>query len=209
MKFSDLKNIKIDINALKNLSLKDIRNFVNENQVLSLNIAIAGATIFLMVFVVQARIGEYVKLKSELDEISGKEATVRQYEKVIKEARDFWKAVPGGVPDEQMISFITQAATRRNITISTFDPPRSSAAGFYNEVTVDLVCTARGFKDLLLFVNDLESSQYLVKVNSLSFKEQGSRGAKGQSSAGDPMLALEINVSSVELMRNAKKEPQE
>ena len=109
MNLNDLKNIKIDLNSLKNFSLEDIRNFINEQQVLALNLVIGFSMILVMGFVVNMHVQEYAVLKKKVGDLSAKEDPVHHYEKVMKQSAAFWKTVPSAVPEDQMISFINES----------------------------------------------------------------------------------------------------
>ncbi len=205
MSFNDLKNIKFDVNRLKSFSWQDVRNFVNEQQVLALNIVIAVGSLLIVSFFMNARIQEYSKVKEDLSALEMKEDPVRQYEKTVKESARAFQAFPEALSEDQMVSFITQMAARHQIVIDEFKPPVTNFNAFYQEMTVSLVCSVSKFQDALFFVNGIETSNLAFKVNSWSVRPKDvPRDRFVDLSSG---LVMSIEISSIELTDNAQRKP--
>ncbi len=204
MNLDNFKNIKIDINSLKNLSFEDVRNFINEQQVLALNIAIGLGALIVGMFVINMRFQEYTNLKLRMDELVVKEEPARNYEKILKKAQNFLEKVPSNLSEENLIPYLTEIADRHNITINELQPPYVRIEGFYREVRISLVCSVKDFRNALIFVNDLESSKYMLKVNSWVInpekKEQEIDDPRAQ-----PRFLMSLDISSMQLMENDNK----
>jgi len=200
MNLNSLKNIKFDINALKNLSLEDIRNFINEQQVLALNIALTLGALIAGTFVIQMRLEEYANLKRSLDEIIVKEEPAYKYDKLLKNKATFLESLPLALSEEEMIPYLTQLADKHHVVITDLQPPYEKIEGFYREVKLLFVCSADNFQDAMIFLNDIESSKYMLKVNSWSLGPK----QKGQS-IEDPRLksglSMSFDISAMRLMK--------
>lgn len=199
MNLDSLKNIKIDVNALKNFSIEDVRNFINEQQVLALNIVIALAAVIVGVFVIHMRLEEYLSLKQSLDELVVKEEPARRYEKLLKEKKSLLGTLPQALSEEEVIPYLTQLADQHRVVINELQPPYERVQGFYREVKVVFVCSVANFHDAVLFVNDMENSKYMFKINSwsLSPKEKGLAMEDPRTRSG---LQMFLDISSMRLM---------
>jgi hypothetical protein len=204
MNLEDLKNIKIDMNALKNISMADVRNFINEQQVLALNIAIALGAVIVGLILLHIRLEEYGKLKRQLNSLVVKEEPARKYDKSLKKTRDFLKTLHPSLAEEDVIPYLTQFADRHHVVISELRPPQTRVEAFYREVNILMVCSMASFHEALMFFNDLENSEFLFKINSLSMSPQ-----QNAKSLDDPrlksQLTVSLDISSIQLMENDNK----
>jgi hypothetical protein len=200
MNLNSLKDIKFDLKALKNISIADIRNFINEQQVLSLNIAIGLSALFAAVVVLNAQFQEYSKLKLRLNELTVKEEPARAYDKILKRTGDFMQEIPAALSEEDVIPYLTQITNRHHIVIKELQPPYTTTEGFYREVRVSFVCSVTDFHEALVFINDLENSKYMIKVNSWSFVPQKT-GRDADDPRLKPGLLMSLDISSMRLMK--------
>jgi hypothetical protein len=204
MNLDSLKNIKFDVNALKNFSIEDVRNFINEQQVLALNIAIALGALIAGVFVINMRLAEYSELNRRLDEVTVKEEPAQMYEKALKKTRDFLQAAPSVLSEEELIPYLTGLVDRHRMIISELRPPSEKAEGFFYEVRVSFVCFVDNFHDALAFVNEMENSKYMLKINSWSLDPKEKVQA-GKDPREKTRLLMTMDVSSMRLMENDNK----
>jgi hypothetical protein len=199
MNLDSFKNIKLDLNALKNFSIEDVRNFINEQQVLALNIAIALAAFTVGAFVVNMRLQEYVNLKSSLDELVVKEEPAHKYDKLLKDKHAFFRTVPATLSEEEAIPYLAQLADKHNVTINELQPPYERVEGFYREVRVVFSCSVANFHDAMMFMNDIESSKYMLKVNSWSFSPKD-KGLVVEDPRVQSGLSMSLDISSMRLI---------
>ena len=199
MNLDSLKNMKFDVNALKNFSMEDVRNFINEQQVLALNIAIALGALTVGIFMTQMRLDEYFSLKRNLDELAVKEEPAHRYDKLLKDKQAFLQTFPSALSEEEVIPYLTQLADKHNVVINELQPPYEKVEGFYREVKVTFSCSVANFHDAMMFVNDIESSKYVLKVNTWSFSPK-EKGQSKEDPRGNAGLLMSFDISSVRLM---------
>jgi len=189
---------------LKNFSMEDFRDFINEQQVLALNIVIALATIIVALVIINIRLGEFSDLKRQTNDLAVKEEPARKYEKVLKQNRTFSKTVPMALMEEEMIPYLANIADRHHVIIHEFQPPFTMSQGFYREIKLSFSCVVESFHDALKFLNDIENSKYLLKVNvwalNLDKKEQDLSDPDSKTK-----LSMSIEVSSMQLIENDDK----
>jgi hypothetical protein len=199
MNLDSLKNMKFDVNALKNFSFQDIRNFINEQQVLALNIAVGLGSLIVVVFLVNMRVEEYAGFKKNLDELTVKEEPAHKYDKLLKDKQVFLKALPSALSEEDVIPYLTELADKHQIVINELQPPYERVEGFYREVRVLFVCSIANFYDAMSFINDIENSKYMLKVNSWAFspkdKEQLTNDTRSKTG-----LSMSLDISSMRLI---------
>ena len=204
MNLEALRNFKFDANALKNFSIQDVRNFINEQKVLALNIVIGLSTAIVIGFLLHMRLQEYATLGDRLAELVVKEEPSHKYGKLLKDTRNFLDNIPSVLPEEKVIPYLMEVAGRHHIVINELQPPYARIEGFYRELRIVFSCSVGDFHKALLFLNDLEISGYMVKVNSWSVDPQKT----GQETL-DPRinqgLLMKLDISSMQLIENDKK----
>ncbi|GEM_PF-6369950 len=204
MNLDRMKKLKINLDDIRSFSLGDVRDFVNQQQVLALTIVIIMAVVVILIYVFNLRSQEYQSLKSQMEVLQLKEEPVRGYEQSVKLKGDFWRKIPPFLPGERLIPYVTSVATLRHITIDAFEPLQLVPGGFYSSVNIVFSCSALSFKDALLFIHDMEASGYLIKVDSWTMKKAPEKyAADGSETAGAQTgVVMTVAVSSVKLMES-------
>jgi len=159
----DLK--KIDIDQIIQI-LKEHRNTVLKLAVVIGALVIAGI-MFNDYHIKEAAL--YVRIsqmQKKLDAITSQKGA-------IKGLNDFKVSFPKGISEDQSITQITSYATAQNVSISTFSPTEDQDMGLYSITKVSFTGTAPDYRDMVLFLRDIEESPYLFRVDSWSGNGHG------------------------------------
>ncbi|MEI8012004.1 MAG: hypothetical protein WCI27_05930 [Candidatus Omnitrophota bacterium] len=209
MNFNNLKNIKFNLNDLKKFNLtdltkltdRDVRDYVNQHSLLVINIAIVSAAVIVFFVFLNITMNEYKSLKLKQELLIKKEQPLRNYEKASKDLADFIQGMRTSLPPMKFISYITGKATLHHVVINVFNPLQMASLGYYNTVNLAFTASATKFKDMMLFIHDLEASEYMTKIDSLSLQNViGGNSLDGK--AGNNFIQVIISVSALQLVEN-------
>jgi hypothetical protein len=203
MNLDDLKNFKFDLETIKNISPEDVRNFISDRQALVLSVALALITGLVITVILNGRFKEYAQLNSQLEILSAKEQPIKDYDKVIKEAQQFLTTIPPAISESNIISFITDLANRRQIQVDSFDPVQVKTRSFFRETKLSFKFEAISFQKALLFIHDLESSKFLIKIDDINMQKTATTPSEDKKK--DVFVSLNLSITSIELINNDKK----
>ncbi len=203
MNLDDLKNFKVDFEAIKHITPQDIKNFINERQALVLSSVLVLIALIVMGVIINVRSAEYYKLSEQLKVLRSKEQPINDYEKVLKDMQAIYKLIPSALSENNMIPFVAETANKRGIQIDSFEPPQTIIRSFYRETKISFICGVTSFQNALLFIHDLESSKFLLKVDSVNISKV--EASSETPSQGEKGINLSLSITSIELLNNDQK----
>ncbi len=196
-----LRNLSFNLDAIKDISPEDVRNFINERQSAVLAVILFLAGFIIMAVILNLRFTEHANLTAQLEVLRSKEQPVKDYEKITKEYHSFLNSLPPSLSENDMISFVAGKANHRNIQVDSFEPAEVKTKSFYRETTLGFSCNAASFQNILLFLHDLENSKFLVKVDLLDIKKTTIQDTE------DFMMSFTLTITSIQLINNEQKKP--
>ncbi len=185
--------------ALPKLTLKDLKDLAFKYKV---ETACAGAVLVTIVIIwpfCAIQMGKISVLANDIQVMTDKEKPIQDVDNLSKEAKTLLDGVPESLPENRFITQLTSLANKRNVTVTAISPPASKDNGFFGRISTQLSCSVNGFKNALLFINDIEQAPYALKVDSWSVRPSSLPDAKGP---GDDSVKLDMTVivSSIELL---------
>ncbi len=185
MKISDLS--KID---LKDIDLKKIQESLLQRPELLINLGIAFFAGILIFNIVGGRMNEAKKLKGKMAEQKKKVAAIKTHEVTQKEFKELIDHLPAGILEDSLVDHLTDFAGKRNIQIQSFSPANKTQKNYYTQMTVLLKVAAKNYKDMILFLNDIESSPYNLRIDRWTGTMEAE---KDEGKEGIIVAQLEIN----------------
>ena len=186
-----------------------IREFINTHKVESLGIALTLGFLFGAYLIFSDRITKVQELDAAIGVLKDKDASSREYRNVQKNMEELLKDIPAAVADNRFVVLLTQLAEKRSVVIASLNPPKSRRESFYSNSEVEMSFTAPSFRDGMLFLKDIETLPFSMRIMSLHIRsalESVGGGILGDdtvfSKQGIEMKAL---FSSVALIENDKK----
>ena len=156
---------KIDINDLQKIDYKKIALEVRKNPNDFINIIAVLLTGFIVFNLFTKKQAEAKKLKTEMVTLEQKKISLENYNKANNELTAFIKNLPQKITDDEIVNRVTDIAVARNVQIETFTPAKKIKTTLYDLNSIVLSITASSYKDLWLFVHDLEQSAYALRID--------------------------------------------
>ena len=196
MKLQDFK--KIDINDLKNLDFAKILEEILAKPDMAANAALVILSLFVMFQIFNGRQGEIKTLKGKLEQLEKKGAVIETYHATQKQFTAFISNLPKGVPEDTVIEKLTDFAANHDVQILSFSPAKMESKKFYDKVIVNLNIISKNYKNLCLFVNDIENSPYALRLERWGgFMEEAEKN-------NTPAIHAQITVASI-IFKNEQK----
>ncbi len=209
MNLKDLNNI--DVAALKNIDWSQVRDYLRIRPDLTVNVLLVLATLITMFASYGSYKSSMTTLKRTAKELDEKMKSFEKLQITQKQHDEFLKNAPEAIKKGSFVETISELAIKRDIQIISFSPVKERNNTFVNLASIEVNVTSNNYANLVLFMRDIESSPFAIRVLTWSGKTSSSldrisrRSSRSFSQkATDKEIKPEfieatINIESVEL----------
>lgn len=183
MDLKDLKNI--DLNDLRNIDVEDIKNVLLSRLDITINIALIGLTLFGTIYIFNWHRGKTSQLQNKIIELEEKKQIVKHHTKIKKEFDAFVDAFPSFMTKDELGKKLSEYAVDNNVQIISFSPQENKNKGLYDISSFKLRASSTEFKDLILFLKDIEKAPYSIRVNLCTTSMETTSAQSGRQHSFD------------------------
>lgn len=163
----------MDLVGLKNLDVKkldpkEIQKTLTNRQDIFVNILVTLATFFFMFQIVSGKQAESKLLKSRISNLEKKIESINKNKQSVKELEEFTSTLPDGVPGNLIVDKLTDFAEKRGVQIVYVSPTETEIKNHFDRTSVNVNLTAKSYKDLWLFIYDIETSPDNLRIDRWS-----------------------------------------
>lgn len=166
MDLNTLKNM--DINTLKNLDLAQIKAKLLSRVDILINIFLIAITIFATIYIYNNRKQKHNGLLQALAQAQEKKDVVDVYRQKLEELDELTAELPESLNSDLLISKISEFALLNDVQIKSFSPAQETVGKLSTVSNVKINISAKEYKNLLAFTNQIEQSDYFLKIKSWS-----------------------------------------
>jgi len=164
MNISDL--LKLDIKDLQKIDYKKLVEELRKRPDALINIVVVLITAIIFFNLTSSHQKESKKLKRDIKKLTEKVEEIDRFNKAQQELDSFLDTLPGALPEDEFVNTLTDLAVKRNIQIESFSPTNTKSTPFSDTITIELNLSLDSYKNLWLFIHDIENSQYALKINN-------------------------------------------
>ena len=166
MNLKDLN--KIDVSRLKEIDLKRTKEWLLSQPGLLINSLLIVVTI-VVVFSTYNKNTETTKsLQEERVQLQERLEAIEKFNAVEKEYKSFTKNIPQTIEADQLITTLSEFAIARGVRILAFSPAKEENNLFFNVTSVEINVASEDYASIVLFMHDIESSPYLMRIGKWS-----------------------------------------
>jgi hypothetical protein len=191
---------KIDI---KDIDINKIKDQLLENKERVVQVALGVLAFFMIVSMWAGSQKEIGKFKKQINTMQSKSGIIGEYKKSQSAYDAFLKNLPPSLSEGQIINLVTDLADKNKIKILTFVPVTArEGRKNYQETKIQFSLQAKGYKDMVRLIADVEKSKNLLQVRTCAV--QGASANPGIEQAADQKteqkyLDFRIEVASLEV----------
>lgn len=151
---------------IRNMTPQDLLNLLMSKKVVfaSLIIIVVG---FLVIFVF---INNYARSKdqiqAQMNEMQAKLGVIATYRSSKTQFEEFQNTLPKGVGDDVMVDAISDVAISSNVEIKSFSKVNVVPSQYYDLASVDVSIFLKDYKDLIGFMQALETSKVAFLIDT-------------------------------------------
>ncbi len=174
----DSDKIKNMLASLRNFNIRDLQNIdarqlgdmLRQRLDIVLNIVLILVTIVITIGLV----GSYGKrsqtLTWEIKQLEDRTAAVKESERLKGEYSKFLGSFPKFIVTDQLINKLSEFAANRRVQILSFSPMKEKSDDYIKVSGVQLNISAENYKNIVLFMKDVEDASYALRVGQWSAK---------------------------------------
>lgn len=177
--------IKKIIDSFRNINVRDLQNIdarqlgymVRQHVDMILNIVLILGTIAVTVYVFKGYSKRSQTLALESTKMQERVEVSKESERLHKDYDAFVDGFPKFIVTDQLINKLSEFAAYRHVQILSFSPAKEKADDYIKVARVQINVAADDYKDMILFMKDIEDAPYALRVErwSAKMKEQSNR----------------------------------
>ena len=152
----------------KNVDMARIQEKFLQRPHLIINMIFIAGTLLSIYHIHSTRKMELVNMKQQIEDLNGKLKAVTNLDATQKNLNDFVKNLPQGMPTAQIISKLTDFAVAHDVQILSFSPAVEEEKPLYKRINVHLDFSTATYSDMVLFIHDIETSPYTLRIEQWS-----------------------------------------
>ncbi len=206
----------MSLKKLQDIDAKDIPDLIKsidfnviihilktQPEILIKTIAIIATTIF-VIYTIPSKSLEKKQLKAKGITLQKVLEAKNEQDKLQKKLLSLRNKFPKSLPSNEIITYLSQTAEKRNLQVESVSPAQKSKKDLYEELTMNITISSNEinheYKNIALFINDIENSNYALKLDELTctLQKTKSRQSRGTSLENDS-IRVDVKITSVYL----------
>jgi Tfp pilus assembly protein PilO len=188
----------VDIKELKNIDIIKVKDSLRTNPIVFINTIIVIVTVVSAIALISKGQVELQSYKNNTVVYDEKLTAVKAQEEAKKTFDSFKNAFPQALGSNQLIDKFSELAVHRNVRILSLSPAKERSNDYLYQTTVNLSVESSDYKNIILFVKDIEDSALAIRLERFSAELTNERINEDESRKQVPIKA-ELEVSSVRL----------
>ena len=200
----DLKQLsKIDVSELKKIDYLKLLNDLRKRPEIIVNFLAVLLAVIISWNIFAKGKSQLQNALREIPKMEDKIAAINEFQAIREKLDTFHADIAPRITEEQFINLMTELASNRKIRILSLSPGGTESKNSYDYLSVNLDFTCQKYTDIWLFINDIESSRFPLKITNLSgaiASAQGTRRGRRQASANsqkDGTISVKLKVASI------------
>lgn len=194
----DLKELIAKLNALdvkdfKKIDYKKFLDVLRQRPGPSISIVLICVTVLICSNLYLKRRAELKNFKRGSASFTERIKTIGDYVTAKQELTEFIAAIPENIEEGNLVTQLTGFAESRNVTIQSLLPTKKRNESFYDLTGIILEISAKEYKDIWLFIHDIEESPYILRVD----KWEGRREWKWRSASNKSRINVRLEIASL------------
>ncbi|HQO58065.1 MAG TPA: type 4a pilus biogenesis protein PilO [Candidatus Omnitrophota bacterium] len=196
---------KLDIKDLNKIDYGKWGDQLKKNpEQLATAIIIIGAIVFSAHFYINKKM-ELRRVKIQINELLKKKVAMTEYNDAKKNHDDLLNNLPQGLSADALANALTTMAIHRGVRLESFSPDKKIDEPLYELTSINLVIISKEYDNIFLFIHDIESSQYNLRIedfqstvlDSFVKKRRHPQQLVGEDKEENPEIRIQMEIASI------------
>jgi len=196
---------KLDIKDLNKIDYGKWGDQLKKNpEQLATAIIIIGAIVFSAHFYINKKM-ELRRVKIQINELLKKKVAMTEYNDAKKNHDDLLNNLPQGLSADALANALTTMAIHRGVRLESFSPDKKIDEPLYELTSINLFIISKEYDNIFLFIHDIESSQYNLRIedfqstvlDSFVKKRRHPQQLVGEDKEENPEIRIQMEIASI------------
>ena len=191
----------MNISELKNIDIGKLKEILRHSPKIIANLVMIAASIFAVITLFNRSALNEKKFKANTVKYEEKLKAVKNQENIKQQLDNFTTSFPKSVGGSQLIDKFSELASSRNVHILSFSPTNEKSNNFLHQITVDLSIESNDYKNIILFVKDIEDFPFALRLEKFSARlsDAFNQNRQPKEKKEEISITAEIEVSSLKI----------
>ncbi len=188
-----------NIKDLQNIDAQQLGDMLRQRIDIALNITLVLVTVVATVLIVNGSGKRSEMLTWEIKQFEDRGAAVKESERLKGEYSAFLKSFPGSIVTDQLINKLSEFAADRQVQILSFSPVKEKSDNYIKVAGVQINIASSDYKNIVLFMKDVEDAPYALQVGQWSAKMKEQRSSEGAAESRKQIVEANMEIGAISL----------
>ncbi len=188
-----------NIGDLQNIDARQIVEMLRQRFDIVLNIFLILVTVLTISGIVAGYRKRSQAMTWEIKQMQERLGVVKESQGLKGEYAEFLKHFPKSILTDQLINKLSEFAVYRQVQIVSFSPLKEKGDDYIAVAGVQLNIVSANYKNIILFMRDVEDAPYSVRVDRWSAKMKDRKNTEGMSEIKKQTVEASMEISSIRL----------
>lgn len=193
---ASLRNI--NINDLQNIDAQQLSDMLRQRIDIILNIMLVLVTMVTTVLIVKGSGKRSEMLTWEIKQLEERGEAVKESERLKGGYSVFLESFPEPILTDQLIDKLSGFAADRQIQILSFSPVKEKSDNYIKVAGVQINVSSDSYKNIVLFMKDVEDAPYALQVGQWSAKMKEQRIKEGAEEFRKQTVEANIQIGAIQ-----------
>lgn len=193
---ASLRNI--NINDLQNIDARQLSDMLRQCIDIVLNITLVLVTMVATVLIVKGSGKRSEMLTWEIKQLEERGEAVKESERLKGEYAAFLKSFPEPILTDQLVNKLSEFAADRQVQILSFSPVKEKSDSYIKVAGVQINVSSDNYKNIVLFMKDVEDAPYALQVVQWSAKMKEQRIREGAEESRKQTVEANIQIGAIQ-----------
>ena len=193
---ASLRNI--NISDLQNIDAQQIVDMLRQRVDIVLNITLVLVTMVTTVLIVKGSGKRSEMLTWEIKQLEERVEAVKESERLKGEYSAFLESFPKPILTDQLIDKFSEFAADRQVRILSFSPVKEKSDNYIKVAGVQINVSSDSYKNIVLFMKDVEDAPYALQVGQWSAKMKEQRIMEGAEEFRKQTVEANIQIGVIQ-----------
>lgn len=193
---ASLRNI--NINDLRNIDAQQLGEMLRQRIDIVLNITLILVTMVATVLIVTASGKRSEMLTWEIKQLEERGEAVKESERLKGEYSAFLESFPEPILTDRLINKLSEFAADRQVQVLSFSPVKEKSDNYIKVAGVQINVSSDNYKNIVLFMKDVEDAPYALQVGQWSAKMKEQRIKEGAEEFRKQTVEANIQIGAIQ-----------
>jgi len=167
----DLDKLKSEFEKINNLDAAELVKLLSEHRNFLINFVLIIGSLWMAVGMLNDHRTQGQGLRVQMAQLQEKLEIIKARDVAVTDLNNFKSSLPPTLNEFELITLVSNYTKLHHVTVISLSPAESKDMGLYDVININFSAASDNFKDVILFLREIEKSKFPLRVDSWSGRE--------------------------------------